>query len=1042
MTRASAFTFLILIPFAPLSSAERPEAAPQRTLTFAQRVAAEEAIGRVYYRHQIDATKSFEEAVPRQVLENRVTKHLKQSEALEVYWNTPVTGEMLARELDRMVRGTRRPDRLHEIFAALDNDTFLIEECLARATLVDRLARDLYAFDPILHLDARQRAQGIQRQLANGTLDPWSDHPERSVVDLVERDPEAVEIDPRDADGGTSVGNRLARRLLSPGEFQAERAKLPGGPGQVGPVMERRDDFVIRVVLAQGPREVRVASYVVPKKDWDLWWESVKNDLPDERVVPVASSASSEALRRGTGTQGGLDALRDEGAGAAWANAVPCAVANTWTPTMTTGAPIPRTDHSAVWTGSFMIVWGGSFFDVSTQALSSGGRYDPATDTWTPTSSLGTPSSRFGHTAVWTGSGMVVWGGAGGSGVLRTGGRYDPGTDTWAATSTTGAPAARYLHAAVWTGSEMVVWGGDGNTTSLATGGRYDPATDNWTATSSTGAPSARFNHSAVWSGTAMLVWGGYSGDDLDTGGQYDPQTDTWTATSTVEAPSGRSVHTAIWTGSVMVVWGGLGVGGNLDSGGRYDPQADAWTATSTAGAPPGRYRHTAVWTGSEMVVWGGQGLEDALDSGGRYDPAADTWTATATTGAPSRRYDHTAVWTESEMIVWGGAFYDGLLRYLGTGGRYAPATWGCNDGNPCTTDICEGATGCAHVPTPGVTCSDGSACTTGDTCSVRGLCVGGAPLECADQNPCTTDACDPATGCAYAPVPCWSVDFAPATSQVPPGFVKDDGSVFSPARGFGWDASVSTRARNSANPLELDTFAFSQVPRTWTAEVANGNYEVCLKAGDPSVAQGPHRVRANGITLIDDVTTPANVFAASCPAGAPIRSIPVRNGRLAVEIGGAAGNTMINYLVMGPVSGSSPLLWSIDFQPAAASPAPGFLADSGQPFDVARGYGWDAAVDSRERNRPVPQVLDTFVFSFAVRTWELALPNGDCDVWYGLGDPDFTQGPHRLVVEGTTVVEGTATQAGAFIEGKTAARVTDGKLTVAIGQGGARAQC
>src|SRR5439155_8720252 len=36
--------------------------------------------------------------------------------------------------------------------------------------------------------------------------------------------------------------------------------------------------------------------------------------------------------------------------------------------------------------------------------------------------------------------------------------------DTWTATSTTNAPTARSGHTAVWTGSEMIVWGGATNT--------------------------------------------------------------------------------------------------------------------------------------------------------------------------------------------------------------------------------------------------------------------------------------------------------------------------------------------------------------------------------------------------------------------------------------------------------------------------------------------------------------------------------------------------------------------------------------------------
>ena len=59
---------------------------------------------------------------------------------------------------------------------------------------------------------------------------------------------------------------------------------------------------------------------------------------------------------------------------------------------------------------------------------------------------------------------MIVWGGQDGWGgpILNTGGRYNPSTDSWTATSTTNAPEGRIDHTAVWTGSQMIVWGGDG----------------------------------------------------------------------------------------------------------------------------------------------------------------------------------------------------------------------------------------------------------------------------------------------------------------------------------------------------------------------------------------------------------------------------------------------------------------------------------------------------------------------------------------------------------------------------------------------------
>src|SRR5262249_3199385 len=92
------------------------------------------------------------------------------------------------------------------------------------------------------------------------------------------------------------------------------------------------------------------------------------------------------------------------------------------------------------------------------------------------TSTTNAPTARSGQTAVWTGSQMIVWGGADFVGFFNTGGRYNPGTNSWTATSTSNA-TARTSHQAVWnwTGSEMIVWGGYVNDVHhfSNTGGRY-----------------------------------------------------------------------------------------------------------------------------------------------------------------------------------------------------------------------------------------------------------------------------------------------------------------------------------------------------------------------------------------------------------------------------------------------------------------------------------------------------------------------------------------------------------------------------------------
>jgi hypothetical protein len=158
-----------------------------------------------------------------------------------------------------------------------------------------------------------------------------------------------------------------------------------------------------------------------------------------------------------------------------------------------------------------MIVWGGLGTITPTGVVNTGGIYDPGSNTWSATSTGGAvPSARSDLQAVWTGSEMIVWGGFDAASVpLQSGGRYDPASDSWAATSIGGAtPAARDYFRVVWTGAEMIVWGGS-SSGFFDTGGRYDPFDDTWTATSQASAPQARRFHTAVWTGSEMIVWGG-----------------------------------------------------------------------------------------------------------------------------------------------------------------------------------------------------------------------------------------------------------------------------------------------------------------------------------------------------------------------------------------------------------------------------------------------------------------------------------------------------------------------------------------------------
>jgi N-acetylneuraminic acid mutarotase len=642
------------------SAASLAASAIQRdqALTFADRVAYQRAIEDVYWRHRIWAKANpgpkppLEKVMSQAQIEKKVEDYLRNSQALEDYWQRPITPDQLQAEMERIASHTKQPGVLREIFATLGDDPFVIAECLARPVLAERLVAQLYAHDQRFHGELKRRAEAELRmhpsvKQLKQTSGMYTE------MEWIKND--SVQAAPASADTGNIEAVKMSgdewQESVEKLAQEFSNAKEGDAWGQIktgvlSPLQEDESHYYAVAVMGRGKDRLKLATVAWLKKPLRSWLAKAETQAP----VTMAAVSANYALP--TISTDSPDNCTDD----------------TWTVTSTTGAPAIRYYHTAVWTGSEMIVWGG--FNGSN--LNSGGRYDPSTDSWTATSTTNAPTARLVHTAVWTGNEMIVWGGFNVS-YLNTGGRYNPSTDSWTATSTTNAPSAREEHTAVWTGSQMIVWGGYPD---LNTGGRYNPSTDSWTATSTTGAPEGRHLHTAVWTDTEMIVWGGLAcclenvERDLNTGGRYNPITDSWIATSTSNAPDARSRHTAVWTRTEMIVWGGDN-GFFLHTGGRYDPSTDSWTATSTTGAPAGRDYHTAVWTGSEMIVWGGcngLGCLNALNTGGRYNPGTDIWTATSTTGAPAVRYYHTAVWTGSEMIVWGG---NGNSGYLNTGGRY-----------------------------------------------------------------------------------------------------------------------------------------------------------------------------------------------------------------------------------------------------------------------------------------------------------------------------------------------------------------------------------
>jgi len=359
---------------------------------------------------------------------------------------------------------------------------------------------------------------------------------------------------------------------------------------------------------------------------------------------------------------------------------------DSWAPMSTVNAPAGRSGHTAVWTGTEVLVWGGETGGGGFATTNTGGKYNPATDSWLPITTVNAPSARRFHRAVWTGTEMIVWGGeAGNAGpTLADGGRYNPVTDSWAPLSMVNAPTARVAHTGIWTGSEMLVWGGDLEAADVVltqTGGRYNPQTDSWTAINTAGAPSARNAHQAFWTGTEMIIWGGIDnccgvGALAPSGGRYNPQTDSWQTMATGDPAGSIYAYAGVWTGEELLVWGGKAQADTvINTGQRYDPVTNSWSAMETTGAPIPRIGAAGIWSGEELIVWGGFTGNGTTwyNTGSRYQPATDSWSPVTDVNALSPR-GVTAVWSDSEMIIWGGFYNDGSYYWYNTGGRYRPA--------------------------------------------------------------------------------------------------------------------------------------------------------------------------------------------------------------------------------------------------------------------------------------------------------------------------------------------------------------------------------
>jgi N-acetylneuraminic acid mutarotase len=329
-----------------------------------------------------------------------------------------------------------------------------------------------------------------------------------------------------------------------------------------------------------------------------------------------------------------------------------------------------------------LFVFGGA--DVNNVALGDAAIYDPATNTWTLVTGLANaPSPRWGATAVWTGTDILVYGGrATTSGAaIANGASYDPATDEWSPIAPGSVGHVHPVGGA--SSSQAVFWGGWGATTAtlVGTAERYTVATNSWQAApTASPAPGAVQDPAWAFTGTVLYLFGGLIGGTTRTNlaSSYSLTTNTWTALPAT-GTTARSGSFGAWDTHAFFVWGGRDATAARNDGWYY--YGGAWTpmgGTGTRTARSASHRQTGwafVLEAGNIVFLGGFDTNStALTDGALYiftpTSGSATWTAIAAWPSTEQHLWAVAAYAGGEILVWGGI---NAGQATATGDRWAP---------------------------------------------------------------------------------------------------------------------------------------------------------------------------------------------------------------------------------------------------------------------------------------------------------------------------------------------------------------------------------
>ncbi|WP_347160005.1 Ig-like domain-containing protein [Pontibacter chitinilyticus] len=154
-------------------------------------------------------------------------------------------------------------------------------------------------------------------------------------------------------------------------------------------------------------------------------------------------------------------------------------------------------------------------------------------------------------------------------------------------------------------------------------------------------------------------------------------------------------------------------------------------------------------------------------------------------------------------------------------------------------------------------------------------------------------------------------INFQPASSATPTGFVADAGLSYDATRGYGWidpaskqpkDQTASMRYRSGSADARLSTLVQmqattgGQTPGTWEIAVPNGVFTVSVSVGDPDYYDSRHQINVEGVAAIMGFVPSAEQWSKSNTV-----TVEVKDGKLTLDATGGQ-NTKMNYVIIKQV--------------------------------------------------------------------------------------------------------------------------------------------